>query len=224
MGELVHTVYGPDDTARVMEWLPRFVEEKNRKHPDAFLQDHGICYFGLLVEEGLPSGIVNASSMALDGETISWEINFLLDGTLYGYSCASDHRFRNIALGALHLTATVDWAIGQGLDAYDFLWGDEDYKNSFTDAEFVVMGEFELRSSWPSSRLRCATRATRDRLARTLGKVSALPSVWTRQGLRRLELTDQVHLASRKNLEATSRKKPAPAITSLSKAGENARL
>jgi CelD/BcsL family acetyltransferase involved in cellulose biosynthesis len=174
-GTVTFAVHGPSDLATVLAWIPALVGEKRKKYPSCYPIEHAIRYLSNLATEGLANGVVHCSSLALDGESISWEVNFLLNGVFYGYSCAFDSRFDQISLGSLHNYRMIEWLIQNDGQIYDFLVGQEEYKYNWTDGEAFRIHGLEIKSTGPTSLMRRGVRRGLNRLGQT-----ALPAL--RQG------------------------------------------
>jgi hypothetical protein len=176
-GEITFITHGASDRDVVLSWIPAFVRELMRKYPREQSVEHWVAYFSNLASEGLPNGVVNCSSITVDGRSASWEFNFTLNDVLYGYAGAFDPSYSHVSLGSVHTLKTIDWAIQQKFRLYDFLWGDEEYKRHWTDGEKVDLNRFKLRSWTPGSMLRLAAAYGDRKLLRRRKSVTLLSGV-----------------------------------------------
>lgn len=154
-------VFGPDEAAAVLAWLPRLEEERRRRWQSGGLPPGWLAG---LVEAGLPAGVVRASALRLDGRDIAWDVGLYLGGTYYGYVRGFDARFRALSPGSVHLCRLIEWLFASGAARLDFMLGAEAYKADWTDGEEVAISSLGLESRALPSPFRRAAARELDRL------------------------------------------------------------
>jgi hypothetical protein len=159
LGEVTFRVYDPGEQRLVIEWLPQFLAERYGRYPARAKKVRDLAtFYASLVRRAMHSGLLNCSSLMLDGRPISWEINLQINGVLYGYSCAFDSSFKQVSIGSLHTYKLIEWLIRNGGDSYDFMRGDEEYKARWTNGEAIQLNDLQIASRAPSALLRRVTR------------------------------------------------------------------
>lgn len=152
-GELQFHVHGPSDTDRVAGWLPKLIEHRGAKHSTGMPDDFWLRYFSRLIAHGLAGGVVHCSSITLDGQGVSWELNFFERGVLYGYAAAFDQDFQRFSPGSLHKYFLIDWLLQNGGVKYDFMRGRESYKDRWTDGDEAELGMIQIWSGTPQGQI-----------------------------------------------------------------------
>ncbi len=149
-------VFGPDEAAAVLAWLPRLEEARRRRWQGGGLP---AGWLAGLVREGLPAGVVQASVLRLDGRDLAWDVSLFLGGTCYGYVRGFDAGFRALSPGSVHLCRLIEGLFARGAARRDFMLGAEAYKGDWTDGEEVAVRSLALESrALPSPLRRAAAR------------------------------------------------------------------
>jgi CelD/BcsL family acetyltransferase involved in cellulose biosynthesis len=154
-------VFGPEETAAVLAWLPRLEEERRRRWRSRGLPPG---WLAALVREGLPAGVVHASALRLDGRDMAWNLGFYLNGVLYGYVKGFDPAFQALSPGSVHLGLLIEWLFARGGHTLDFMLGAEAYKADWTDGEEVAVVSLAFDSRALASPVRRAAARGLDRL------------------------------------------------------------
>jgi CelD/BcsL family acetyltransferase involved in cellulose biosynthesis len=152
-------VYGPGETDAVLAWLPDLEAARLARYPDTPLP---AGYLRALAVAGIDRGLVHASTLALEGRIVSWDLSFFHDGIFYNYARAIDGAAARFSPGRLHQFKTMEWLFAHGARIYDCMLGAEDYKADWTDGEEVRPRSAAILSNAPATRLRnYATRGLR---------------------------------------------------------------
>jgi CelD/BcsL family acetyltransferase involved in cellulose biosynthesis len=108
------------------------IEMRSWKARDGNLKvstDAGRAFYGRFCDYFASRGTLEVWSAAIDGEPVAFILNIIYRGKCYHYNTCYDERFGAISPGVLlHAEAIAD-AYGRGLTEYDFLSGDEPYKD-----------------------------------------------------------------------------------------------
>ena len=167
-GEIALHVYGPGEAQEVNAWIPKIVQQKETKYGLRVGESVFMNFLKELAKLDVPTGLVQPSAILLDGNPVSWSIDFCVDRCLFLYSSGYDQAFAKYGLGNLHTYLLLERAFQQGMEEVDFLWGDEDYKTLWTDGQSRALQKYSLQSNDPVS----VTRRAADRCLRKLGLVS----------------------------------------------------
>lgn len=86
----------------------------------------------------------------IDGRLASYCLNFDHDERLLSYQSAFDSHYYRDSLGSHTLLEAVWWGFEHGYREFDFLTGDEDYKNHWTDSARHAWRLYAYRNRWRS--------------------------------------------------------------------------
>jgi len=107
-----------------------------------------------------------------DGGIRAYEINFLYDKRLLSYQAAYDMRLSRISPGTVTCLETIRRAFENGFSEYDFLLGEEAYKNQWTK-DYRESVSLRIYRKTVASRLLCFLNHKKQRLKNVL-KTKAL--------------------------------------------------
>jgi CelD/BcsL family acetyltransferase involved in cellulose biosynthesis len=98
---------------------------------------------------GDPAAMTGAclSVLRIGDEPVAMELGFLRNGHYYAYLGAFDWELRQLSPGKVQMEMTVCWLIDNGVQGYDLLGGDGDYKQSWTNRAVPLNG-YSLPFSW----------------------------------------------------------------------------
>lgn len=99
----------------------------------AFAEPHVFAFHRELAEEMLQRGRLRLWSLTLDGETVAAWYGFRFEGIESFYQSGRDPSYDKLSVGFLLLARTLEAAFEDGLERYDFLRGNEPYKDRFAD-------------------------------------------------------------------------------------------
>ena len=155
MGQVSLRYYGPDEVQAALVSLETMLEHNQRRFPLTWrARDH----YANLVRRCLPEGTVLLSEMRLGGQTLSWELDFVHHGRIYKYVSAFDPGFPSWSLGNLHTYLSLEHALANGIECYDFLRGAEAYK-----ARWATVNEPLYEMEWIGSGRLASARVTWER-------------------------------------------------------------
>jgi CelD/BcsL family acetyltransferase involved in cellulose biosynthesis len=107
----------------------------------------------LLLARSLPSGVGHFSELRLNDQVISWHLGFKWKKRYYYYMPAICKEFNAFSPGKLHLYKLIARNIENGFEIFDFLRGQEDYKNQWT-RDRGKLYNFEINSGRAASKVR----------------------------------------------------------------------
>jgi CelD/BcsL family acetyltransferase involved in cellulose biosynthesis len=85
-----------------------------------------------LVEATADEGTgVRVSALSLDERPIAIEVGFVRERTYYSYLAAIDPQFARFSPGSLQLAETIEWCRANGIECFDLLGPDGEYKRSW---------------------------------------------------------------------------------------------
>jgi CelD/BcsL family acetyltransferase involved in cellulose biosynthesis len=157
-------VFDQSATDEVLNWVPRFLQEKKRRFPGA---DITLAYLEALVRAGLKAGILHVSALRVNGQDASWHIGFVQGGVFYFYLPCMNAQWQHLSPGNLHIRELIAWCFANGIHTFDFLRGSEPYKYLWTDGEVVRLEPLQVVSERPLSAARAALGQSVYRSARS---------------------------------------------------------
>lgn len=161
-GDFAFQIVGADQLDRILSWIPKIIAQKRRKFTADTTMDGFETFLTGLVQEAVPAGYLVCSCCTLDGQDISWSLDFLIGDEFLQYVADYDPDFRDLAPGTTHKYSQFEWLIANNVKGYNFMWGDEEYKREWTDGDTRKLYRIRFDRDWPPSRLRLsADRAYR---------------------------------------------------------------
>ncbi len=119
-----------DDAAQTEPAMETFLTlfKANRQDKAAFMTDHMACFFRDLAKETAQAGILKLFFLDIDLSPAAAVLCFDFFDSYYLYNNGYDHRFQKLGAGVLSKFLSIREAIENGKKRYDFLKGDETYK------------------------------------------------------------------------------------------------
>jgi CelD/BcsL family acetyltransferase involved in cellulose biosynthesis len=129
-----HLLERPEDLEPRMEALlrlhrARWGEGTNFAAPDA------IAFHRDLAATMLAAGRLRLWTMSVDGTEVAAWYGFRFEGIESFYQSGRDRSYDKLSVGFLLLARTLQAAFEDGLERYDFLRGNEPYKDRFADSD-----------------------------------------------------------------------------------------
>lgn len=101
----------------------------------AFGQPGAVAFHRDLAAAALERGRLRLWTLELDGEAVAAWYGFRFEGIESFYQSGRDRAFDKLSVGFLLLAKTLEAAFEDGLEHYDFLRGNEPYKDRFADTD-----------------------------------------------------------------------------------------
>jgi CelD/BcsL family acetyltransferase involved in cellulose biosynthesis len=111
-----------------------------------------------MLQECLHENFFHISVLESHGVPISWHLGFLHKRRFYHYKLAFDAGFENYSPGKVHRTKLVEESLRRGATVFDFLRGEEEYKDQWTQKRITL---YRLGIDGPRFRSQFALRARR---------------------------------------------------------------
>lgn len=108
----------------------KFITEHSLRWPNAYKAPE---FHKHLLQDGLPSGLVDFSSLNAGNQPIAWHLGFHHNGHFYYYMPCGDHKFSQYSPVKVHLFKLISNSIQQGDILFDHLRGDETYKGGWSN-------------------------------------------------------------------------------------------
>lgn len=91
---------------------------------------------------------VHLSALMLEDEILATHLGIRHQDQFYYLMPTFNHddKWRKFSLGRIHLEKLVDWAIGNGINKFDFTIGGESYKTIWCDGEMAIYRHLKIRS------------------------------------------------------------------------------
>jgi CelD/BcsL family acetyltransferase involved in cellulose biosynthesis len=137
LGPLQLRVFAREETAAAVAILPAFLESHKCRWPGAY---RPASFHENLIRHGVPSGVVQVSTLDSCERAISWHIGFVYRERSYYYLPAFDKRMANYSPGKVHLSMLIKDAFDRGAQLFDLLCGDEAYKMRWADGSVNLLG------------------------------------------------------------------------------------
>lgn len=134
-GRVSILVHQTAESALADNALPLMLKMHSERWPHAYKAPN---FHKNLIEEGIPAGIVYYSQLMLDERPVSWKICFKYKKTFHTYMPAIDKEFSTYSVGNLHIMKCIEECFAMGMERYDFLRGEEKYKNEWTPTSNMV--------------------------------------------------------------------------------------
>ena len=115
--------------------INKLVALDNQKHPHRLTPPFIGVYpdvFQTLIDDLGPRGWLYVALLELGARPIAYQFGFRCGGQLWAYTTAYDRSFARFSPGTLLLPAQLDYGFERGFREYDFLRGDEEYKNAWS--------------------------------------------------------------------------------------------
>ena len=125
LGALEFHVFEPEDLAQAEASLALMLPCHARRWPSAYKAPG---FHQNLLRQALPRGLAHFSELRLNGQPISWRLGFIYGKRFYSYMPAFRQEYAASSPGMLHLARCIEYALGRGLETYDYLRGEESYK------------------------------------------------------------------------------------------------
>jgi CelD/BcsL family acetyltransferase involved in cellulose biosynthesis len=98
------------------------------------LDDPGdAAFFRAVVEAHARRGVVHLTTLWLDGELGAYVLCFDDRGTFRMWNCRFDPRWSRFGVGKVAMDESVEHALSAGARVYDFMRGEEQYKDSYAN-------------------------------------------------------------------------------------------
>lgn len=124
----------PEDLDRDMETLLRLHRER-WGDGTAFGGARVVAFHRDLASAMLEQGRLRLWTMELDGKPVAAWYGFRFEGVESFYQSGRDRSYDKLSVGFLLLSKTIEAAFEDGLERYDFLRGNEPYKDRFADSD-----------------------------------------------------------------------------------------
>ncbi|OLE81883.1 MAG: hypothetical protein AUG06_00180 [Actinobacteria bacterium 13_1_20CM_2_65_11] len=104
-GDVRLRYYGPDEIQAALVSLETMLEFNRRRFP---LTWRAQGYYANLVRQCLPARTLLMSELVVDGQPLSWTLDFFYHGRMYKYACAFDPGFPKWSVGNLHTYLSLE--------------------------------------------------------------------------------------------------------------------
>ena len=172
-GELSLRIFGIDQTTEATEELVRLFHaydlQWRPKGDHVFMTALGRSFLEGVVRDLLPTGYLHFSVLHCGPRPIHWHVGFVFRNRFYYYKLAGDPQWSNFSPGKVHTALLIEECAKKGIRFFDFLYGAEPYKSSWTSTAYNLYrcdwwnGIRPLKSSWESL-VRPVYRATKNLL------------------------------------------------------------
>jgi len=159
-GEVRLRFYGPDELQTALVALETMLEHNRRRFPNTW---RARDYYANLVRRCLPERTLLLSEMLVGGQPVGWELDLDYRGRIYKYIAAFDPAFARWSPGHLHSYLSLEKALADGLEVYDFLRGNEAFKARWaTGSTPLYEAEWIGSRQLASARVRAAKSSIRN--------------------------------------------------------------
>lgn len=112
------------------QWAPKGLH--------AFESPLGRSFLEGVLRDLLPTGLLHFSVLYCGDTPIHWHLGFVFRDRFYFYKLASDQQWSNYSPGKVHTAFLIEYCIDNGVRFFDFLYGDEQYKFSWTSKVYTL--------------------------------------------------------------------------------------
>jgi len=151
IGEIKLRIFSIKDLGDAISILPTILGEHSKKWPESFKAPG---FHEYLVKYSLETGLLHMSELTIDDNPISWHIGFLHKSRYYWYMPVYKSEFQKYSPGQTHLLMCIEDALNKGAVIFDFLRGNERYKNRFAqDSEDLFEARLDSKTITSSARI-----------------------------------------------------------------------
>ena len=122
--------YSANSVNAALAVLSHFLEIHKQRWPNAYKAPG---FHKRILENGLNSGVVDFTELRIDNNPISWHLGFVDKGRYYYYMPVIQPDFAIYSPGKVHLLFLKYQSIENGIEIFDHLIGDENYKAGWTN-------------------------------------------------------------------------------------------
>lgn len=136
LGADIRVVAPPEDLTTELETglALQLAGWKGRQATAILSREDTARFYRRIVADFHALGLTRFSSIIVDGRPIAWEFQLLHQNRLWGMNGAIDEGFKKFSPGLVLKLALIERCFALGLDAYEFIGGDEDWKGKFATA------------------------------------------------------------------------------------------
>lgn len=150
LGVLEFHVFEAGELAQAETSLEQMLSCHALRWPDAYKAPG---FHRNLLRQALPRELMHFSELRLNGQPISWRLGFIHGKRFYSYMPAFRQEYAACSPGMLHLARCIEYALGRGLETYDYLRGAKSYKAHWSSGA-VKTFSLHLPRDTAGSRLR----------------------------------------------------------------------
>ncbi len=112
------------------QWAP--------KGPHAYETPVGRSFLEGVLRDLLPTGLLHFSVLYCGDTPIHWHLGFVFRGRFYFYKLAGDRQWSNFSPGKVHTALLIEYCLHNDIRYFDFLYGDESYKFTWTSQTYPL--------------------------------------------------------------------------------------
>ena len=136
-GEVRLEICQPGQERQGREWIQELKVARDLKYGESPVTTE---YLQSVLDSDVDGGFVHLSRLTLNGRGIAWHFGFVDESTLYWQIPSYDEEYASFSPGKLHVAMCIEWCFEQGIQAIDFLRGDEPYKTQWAEENQVLRG------------------------------------------------------------------------------------
>lgn len=141
-GELSVRLFGPSEMApaeeALLQYFQAYDEQWSPKGSHAFETALGRSFLEGVMRDLLPTGLMHFSVLYCGATPVHWHLGFLFRNRFYFYKPARNSDWSNYSPGRVHIALLIEGCIRTGIRFFDFLYGDESYKFSWTSQTYTL--------------------------------------------------------------------------------------
>ncbi len=115
-------------TAETQAFIDMMAQDPIKKN---FLTDAMVSHIHKTAQVAFDKGWLHLAFFTLDGNKAAGNFSFIYKNRLWLYNSAWEWDYREFSPGWVLLTHLLQWATENGIEEFDFMRGDEDYKYKF---------------------------------------------------------------------------------------------
>ncbi|MBQ9639463.1 MAG: GNAT family N-acetyltransferase [Bacteroidales bacterium] len=131
--------------------LPSMLQHYHKRHPHAYIAPG---FHEHLLRQVLPTGLLHFSMLTVNNRPVSWNLYLHMENNLLQYLHATDATFSQYSVGTLHLIRNIEWAFNNGMQRFDFMRGNETYKQSWATGQHTLYNNVYVCRQTLSAKLR----------------------------------------------------------------------
>ncbi len=143
IGEMKLVSYTDAEMLRA-ETFGRFMHAHSQRWPNAYKAPQ---FHANMIKAGLAAGVVDFTALMAGETELAWHLGFSYKGRYYYYMPAGNPEFLKYSPVKIHLFKLIERAILNGIEIYDHLRGEENYKDGWSDGHQTVHAQSIISGS-----------------------------------------------------------------------------
>jgi CelD/BcsL family acetyltransferase involved in cellulose biosynthesis len=135
LGDLKYIVFDENNIEEALKELPDMLDNHSKRWPNSYKPPG---FHDTIIREGLKNKIVHLSVIRIKNKTISWHLGFSYNKHYYYYMPSFLSSYSKYSPSKIHLAMLTKECFEKGIEVFDHLRGNENYKNGWANEYFTL--------------------------------------------------------------------------------------